>query len=185
MKVIIDQEIKSIALSHSIERMKYEYDRFKLNENQRKSMIIIGTLGQLAFKKLLEVNDVKFNFEFQAGKYDELDFELGGDIVEIKSSGYEHSFLHLNLLYSEDQLSRGLYKNFKYCVIIFLNGYNKLSKTIDIDLCTEAIIYGFIEFEDIKKYKQVRQFYGDDYKVPLTKLKDITELINKYKNEQN
>lgn len=184
MKIDIDDEIKELAINHSLERMNFEYDRFKLNDIQRRAMIIIGIIGELAFKKYLTNQNIDFNFEFQAGKYDNLDFEINNDILEIKSSGFEDNYYHLNLLYSNSQLQRGLRKNFKYCVVIFINGYDKLKKNINLIKCNQAIIYGYIEFNEIKKYKQLRKFYGDDYRVPLNKLKKINELIFKYKNEQ-
>ena len=109
-------------------------------------MIIIGTLGQIAFKEFLSNQNVEFDFEFQAGKYDDLDFEINNEIIEVKSSGYEDSYLHLNLLYSDSQLQRGIRKKFKYCVIIFINGYDKSNKTINLSNCNQAVIYGYIEF---------------------------------------
>jgi hypothetical protein len=59
----VTDEIKSEASKHSEERMKYEYNRFGLSNEKRKSMILIGTIGQLVFKDFLEANNVKFDFE--------------------------------------------------------------------------------------------------------------------------
>ena len=178
---IISQTIKTEANQHSEERMKFEYNRFGLSKEQRKSMILIGTIGQLIFKEYIIEQNVPFEFEYQAGQYDSMDFKLGEDIVEIKTSGYDNSFHHLNLLYSQDQFNAGLRKNFKYCVQMFVNGYSKNTKLLDLSLCVKCTIAGYITFEQVLNFKNERRFYGDDYKIPLTKLFDINNLINNYK----
>jgi len=86
-------------------------------------------------------------------------------------------FKGLNLLYSEDQFRSGLNKNFAYCVQIFVNGYNRKTKILDKELCDSATIAGYIPFPDIENYWQKRKFYGDDYKVPLTRLKIFNDFI--------
>ena len=178
---VISQSIKTEASRHSEERMKFEYNRFGLSAEQRKSMILIGTIGQLMFKEYIIEQDVPFEFEYQAGQYDSMDFKLGEDIVEIKTSGYDNSFRHLNLLYSQDQFDAGLRKNFKYCVQMFVNGYSKNTKLLDLFMCDKCTIAGYIPFERIQDFKKERQFYSDDYKIPLTILFDINNLINNYK----
>jgi hypothetical protein len=174
----IDENIKNEAYKHSLKRIEFEYDRFKLPIEQRISMILLGTIGQLIFKKYLDVNNIKYNFEYQAGKFDEIDFEVGGDIYEIKTSGFIGDFSRLNLLYSEGQFQRGMKKNYAYCVQIFIDGYNRFDKLLDLDISRNAVISGYIEFPKIAKYKQQRRFYGDDYKIPLGHLKDVNELFN-------
>lgn len=47
----ISDEMLSDAEEHSKERIKYEYNRAQYSYEQRISMIMIGTLGQLGFKK--------------------------------------------------------------------------------------------------------------------------------------
>ena len=101
----VSEDLKKEALIHSAKRMEFEYDRFDLSNQKRESMILIGTIGQLVFKEYLESQKVKFHFEYQSGKYDLMDFKLGGEIVEIKTSGYEETFKNLNLLYSIDQFN--------------------------------------------------------------------------------
>jgi len=178
---IISEGIKIEAHRHSEERMRFEYNRFGLSPEQRKSMILIGTIGQLIFREYITEQNIPFEFEYQAGQYDLMDFKLGGDIVEIKTSGYDSSFQHLNLLYSQDQFSTGLKKKFKYCVQMFVNGYLKNTKLLDLSLCDKCIITGYIPFDQIQNFKNEKQFYGDDYKIPLNKLLDINNLINSYK----
>lgn len=180
-KLEVTDLIKNEALIHSNQRMHFEYDRFRLSDEKRKSMILIGTIGQLMFKKYLEDNDIVFDFQLQAGQYDDLDFKIDDDIIEIKTSGFEDTFLKLNLLYSSDQYNDGMEKGFRYCVQLFINGYSRVTKLLDINNCNECYIAGYIHFEDIEKYPHERQHYGDDYKVPLNNLIDITELIRKYK----
>ena len=166
------------AINHSDERLKYEYNRFGLSNDKRKSMILIGTIGQLMFKKFLESRNINFDFEYQAGKYDAMDFSINNDIVEIKTSGYDYrGYKHLKLLYSEDQLQAGIDKGFKYCVQIFINGYNRADKLLIPDNCNSGTIAGFIPFLDIKKYPSQRRFFGDDYKVPIRNLLQIENLL--------
>lgn len=174
----IDKELITQAIQHSKDRMKYEYNRFGLSKDKRFSMILIGTIGQLIFKQFLESKNIDFKFEFQAGHYDDIDFKIKNKIIEIKTSGYSENYLSLNLLYSQDQLDRGLFKGYDYCVQIFINGYDRRTQLMDINQCNQAVISGYIEFNKIKNFKNFKQYYGDDYKVPLNNLKNILDLIN-------
>ena len=174
----VDNELKNEALAHRDERIKYEYNRFGLDIEKRKSMILIGTIGQLVFKKFLKENKVKFDFEFQAGRYDNIDFVITNKIYEIKCSGFKDSYNHMNIFYAKDQFSRGINKGYDYCVQIFINGYDKKTKLLDIDECDLAVIFGYIEFPKIKEFKNPnKRYYGDDYKVPLFHLKDLKTLL--------
>lgn len=178
IQIKIDTDLMKIASEHSEERLKFEYDRFGFSLEQRKSMILIGTLGQLLFKKFLEDNNVVFDFEFQAGKYDKKDFQINGKIIEIKCSGFNDKYQHMNLLYSEDQFDNGLKKKFEYCIQIFINGYDKSTKLLDMTKCTDSVIFGYIEFGDIKNFKNPKmRYYGDYYKVSLDSLKPISKLL--------
>lgn len=174
----ISQALIKEAIRHSEERIKYEFNRFKLSNEKRKSMIIIGTIGQLIFKSFLKSRNVQFDFEYQAGKYDIMDFSINNEIVEIKTSGYDYKgYKHLNLFYSEDQLQAGIAKGFKYCVQIFINGYNRADKLLIPDNCNSGTIAGYVPFLDIKNYPSPRKFFGDDYTVPLKKLINIENLL--------
>ena len=62
----IDREIITEALGHSKQRMNYEYDRFKLPESSRMNMVLIGTIGQLIFRKFLNKNNIEHSFEYLA-----------------------------------------------------------------------------------------------------------------------
>lgn len=175
--ISIDENLKEIAYEHAQERLKFEYDRFRLSNEQRKSMIVIGSIGQLLFKKYLEEKNIDFKFEFQAGTYDRLDFCVNKKIIEIKSSGIADEHRHMNLLYTKDQFMTGIRKNFEYCVQIFINGYNKSTKLLDRKKCTTGILYGYIKFLQIKEFKNPSmKYYGDYYKVPLGNLKSIENL---------
>ena len=178
----ISKEIIEEANKHSSERMQFEYNRFKLSSEQRKTMILIGTIGQLLFKEYVTEQKVPFEFEYQAGSYDAMDFKLGQDIVEIKTSGYEDNvgFEYLNLLYNKDQFDGGIRKGFKYCVLLFINGYSRKTKLLNLSQCSKGIIAGYIPFEKIQEFPNAKQFYGDDFKVPLAKFSDIKQLTDNY-----
>jgi len=108
-------------------------------------------------------------------------FKLYKDIVEIKTSGYDDSFINLNLLYSANQFKVGIYKGFKFCIQLFVNGYSRLTKLLNVSKCNKCIIAGYVPFEEIKNYPNNKQFYGNDFKIPVNNLINIKELINKYK----
>lgn len=173
----IDDEMKDLAVAHCEERMRYEYNRFGFGDRKRKNMILIGTLGQLIFKKYLDGRHIVYDYQLQAGKYDDFDFEIGGEKYEIKTSGYTADFSKLHLLYSRDQYESGLSKEFKYCVQIFVDGFDLKERMLDIEKSTSATIAGYIEFDNIANYRQNKKFYGDDYSVPLSDLKDIEALL--------
>ena len=61
----IDKNLIVSAINHSKDRMNYEYNRFNQNNTFRLNMILIGTLGELVFKKYLEViiKPMKWNFK--------------------------------------------------------------------------------------------------------------------------
>ena len=89
-QLAVDASLGQEAYEHAKKRLGFEYDRFHLATEQRVSMITIGTIGQLVFKKYLESNDVDFHFQLQYGKYDDYDFTIQNRIVEVKSSGYNN-----------------------------------------------------------------------------------------------
>ena len=181
VEIVVDEGIKHLAIKHSAERMQYEYDRFGFNQERRENMILVGTVGQLIFKKFLEDNHIPFDYELQAGNYDNFDFILNDDIFEIKTSGYFGSFNMLNLLYSRDQYMSGLSKGFKYCVQIFIDGLDDKTRLVDISKTSHAVIVGCIEFKNISRYRNYRQYRGDDYKVPLSELTSILSVLKNYK----
>ena len=49
VEILVDESIKNLAIEHSAERMQYEYNRFGFNNEKRKNMILVGTIGQLIF----------------------------------------------------------------------------------------------------------------------------------------
>ena len=77
VEILVDESMKRLAIEHSAERMQYEYDRFGFNNEKRRNMILVGTIGQLIFKKFLDDNKVKYDYELQAGNYDNFDFVIG------------------------------------------------------------------------------------------------------------
>lgn len=183
MKIIIDKDMKNEALSHTKERIKYEYDRFSLSLEERLNYILIGTIGQLAFRKYLIENNIPFDWEFQAGKYDEMDFLVSDKIIEIKTSGYDETegYAKLNMIYNTDQYERGKHKNYSYCVQIFINGYNRKNRELDIIKCNTAILAGCINFELIQqKYIPQSSTYTTIYKIPLNDLKRIDDIFKNH-----
>ena len=177
--VLIDDKMRSFAKDHTKDRMQTAYDRFKLTPQQRESMILLGTVGELVFSKFLDDNKIKHEHEFRVMQYaDDGDFIINGKIIETKCSGYGDSFNHMNLLYSQDQFTSGCRKNFDYCVQIFINGYDKQTRILDLDKCTIGTIAGYIEFGDIAKHKNPHmRYFGDYYKVSLSALKPIYSLL--------
>jgi hypothetical protein len=177
----ISEAVKEQAAVYANQRWKYEYNRFGFAGDRRKDMILLGSVGELMFQQHLEINNVKYDFEFQAGKYDDMDFKIGYDIIEIKTSGYTNSFNHLNLLYSESQFVAANVKNFKYCVQVFVNGLCQETKKIKYRDINTAHIAGYISFRDMENYKQLPKWHGDDYKIPLKNLKNIENLLKRPK----
>jgi hypothetical protein len=168
----ISDEMLSDAEEHSKERIKYEYNRAQYSYEQRISMITIGTLGQLGFKKILDDIKIKYSYQLQAGAFDDYDFNINNKICEIKTSGYDHSgWERLNLLYSKDQYEAGLAKRFDYCFQLFVNGYNRNIRLLDLKKCNTLIIAGFMKFSEIELFKNKKMmFWGDYYKVPIDNL---------------
>ena len=181
VSLTISEAIKEQAVIYSNKRFKYEYNRFNFSQSKRKEMILIGSIGELMFQQFLEINNVKYDFEFQAGQYDDMDFQIGYDKIEIKTSAFADSYKHLNLLYSESQFTVAKVKNFKYCVQIFINGLCQKTKKIKYRDINTAKIAGYMSFRDIENYKQIPQWHGDDYKVPLKHLKDVHFFVKPYK----
>lgn len=175
----ISQRIKNEALEHAQERMQYEYNRFNLTNEQRQSMILIGTIGQLVFREYLDANNIEYEYEMQAGQYDAMDFKINDEIVEIKTSGFGDSYSHMNIFYSDDQYRSAIRKGFVYCVQIFIEGYNKDTKLLDLNACNNAYIAGYIRFENFPQFRNSnKRYFGDDYKIPLAQLNPIEQLIN-------
>ena len=95
--------------------------------------------------------------------------------------------------------------NFSYDNQVFdvnllnLNSWmNKISETrlnsnhqnyklkLNLDKFNTLNIAGYIEFDKIQDYKNPEpRFWGDHYKVPILKLKDINKLLSKIKNDKN
>ena len=92
----IEEEILTEAMNHSQRRIEFEYNRFGLSRNHRINMILIGTIGQLIFKKFLDKENIDHKFEYQAGQYDNFDFTINNKIFEIKTSGYNVNYKRLN-----------------------------------------------------------------------------------------
>ena len=110
---LVTEDVKEITRTHSLERIKYEFDRFGLDKEKRIQMIELGTLGQLIFKQYLDQEGLIYDFEFQAGNYDDKDFQVWESIVEIKTSGYSEKdgYSNLNAIYNHNQMQHAERKN--------------------------------------------------------------------------
>lgn len=179
VKIDINKDLVEVAVNHSKERIKFEYNRFGLSYEQRIDMIVIGCIGELVFKKYLEERGVAFEQEFQAGKYDRFDFKINEKIVEIKTSGYliDPVQERLNLLYNKDQYENLNRENYSYCIQIFISGFDRLNKKFVKENCREAFIAGYLEFKDISGFPCTTSTYTPAYRVPLKYLKDISQLF--------
>lgn len=174
----IDKNLIVSAINHSKDRMNYEYNRFNQNNTFRLNMILIGTLGELVFKKYLEGNNQAYEMEFQAGKFDSFDFIINNKIIEIKTSGYDKDgFEHLNLLYNSNQYQQSQNKGYDYVVLIFINGFNRDTQSLDINAVNRATIIGYIPFDAIKNYPPTRNRYYSNHKVALNNLRDLDEIL--------
>jgi hypothetical protein len=178
-KLIVEKLLGIEAYEHAKNRLGFEYDRFHLATEQRLSMITVGTVGQLVFKKYLEANNIEFDFQLQYGKYDDYDFKINNRIVEVKSSGYKKpdEWRKLNGIYNASQLEQAIAKKYFCSVQIFLNGYDKVNKLFNIAKCDTAIIAGWIEIEAIAKINPKYLPHGRAHLIPLTELKPIKALL--------
>lgn len=178
-QLTVSADLGKEGYEHAKNRLGFEYDRFHLATEQRLSMITMGTIGQLVFKKYLESKDVSFEFQLQYGKYDDYDFKIKNKIVEVKSSGYKDSndWMKLNAIYNASQLEHAKVKNFYCSVQIFLNGYDKATKIFSIEKCDTAIIAGWLEINEISKTPARSLPFGNTHLIPLSQLKDIKTLI--------
>jgi hypothetical protein len=178
-KLIVGKDIGEQAYEHSKNRLGFEYDRFHLGTEQRLSMIVLGTIGQLVFKEFLETNKVPFQFQLQYGKFDDYDFKIRNEIVEVKSSGYKKpdEWMKLNGIYNASQLEQAIAKKFYCSVQVFLNGYDKVNKLFNIAKCDTAIIAGWLEINEIAKTDTKYLPHGKAHLIPLNQLKDIKLLI--------
>ena len=178
-KLFVEANLGIEAYEHAKNRLGFEYDRFHLATEQRISMITIGTLGQLVFKKYLESKNVPFEFQLQYGKYDDYDFKIKNEIVEVKSSGFRNpdEWMKLNGIYNASQLEQAIAKKYYCSVQIFLNGYDKVNKLFNIAKSDTAIIAGWLEIEEIAKTDAKYLPHGKAHLIPLEKLKPIGTLL--------
>ena len=178
-KLIVDENLGKEAYEHAKNRLGFEYNRFNLATEQRLSMITLGTVGQLVFKKFLETSKIPFEFQLQYGKYDDYDFKIENRIIEVKSSGYKNpdGWMKLNGIYNASQLEQAIAKKYYCSVQIFLNGYDKVNKLFNIATCDTAIIAGWLEIEEIAKTGAKYLPHGRAHLIPLSQLKDVKSLL--------
>ena len=77
VNINIDENLIYTAKDHSKKRMAYEYNRSGYDLDTRLSMVTLGTIGQLGFKKYLNIlGNIDYKFQLQAGNYDDFDFRI-------------------------------------------------------------------------------------------------------------
>jgi len=69
-------------------------------------------------------------------------------------------------------------KKFEYVVQIFINGYDRKARKLNIDNVNKAFIAGYIKFDSVKNFPLVQNIYHSNYKVSLNALDDIKEIID-------
>ena len=177
-EIAISAEIAQMANNHALERIKFEYDRFGLPTNSRISMITIGTIGQLVFKIYLEQQEIPFEFQMQAGKFDDYDFTIDGKKIEVKTSGFENEndWRNLNAIYNVNQMKAAVFKKYTASVQIFVNGYDKSARTFDYTKCNYGIIAGWQFIDYIASVPKINLPLGDAHLVPLNNLFPIEKL---------
>jgi len=176
LEIPIQPHVIDEASIHAAKRLSFEFDRFKLDNSLRVSMITLGTIGQIVFRDYLKSHDFDFEFQLQAGKYDEFDFKINDKIIEVKTSGYENQsrWKALNGIYNFDQYRNALAKNFFCFVQVFISGYDKKTKALDLSKCKHAVIAGWLKISDIGSFP-IRQLpLGDAFLIPISSLKEMS-----------
>ncbi len=179
IKLKISSQLVVGARAHAEQRLKFEFDRFGLSDQQRLSMITLGTIGQMIFEDFLLAREIDHDFEQQAGNYDNFDFRIGGRIVEVKTSGFGggQEWQFLNAIYNESQLIVALHKGFFATVQIFINGYDRVTKILSCDNCIDAVIVGWIEVSEISMFPAKNLGYAAAHVIPLNDLHPIESLL--------
>lgn len=176
LEIEIQPHVIDEAVKHASARLGFEFDRFKLDKSLRISMITLGTIGQLVFRDYLMSQGVKFEFQFQAGKYDDFDFKINDRVIEVKTSGYENPsrWKALNGIYNVDQHRNSLRKNFYCFVQIFINGYDKKTKALDLATCNHAVIAGWLKISEIANFPIRHLPFGDAFLIPILSLNEMS-----------
>ncbi len=176
MEIHIQPHVIDEASNHATKRISFEFDRFNLDNTLRVSMITLGTIGQVVFKDYLRSCGFDFEFQLQAGKYDDFDFKINNKKVEVKTSGYESQskWKTLNGIYNFDQYQNALGKNYFCFVQVFISGYDKKSKALDLSKCKHAVIAGWLKVSDIASFP-IRQLpFGDAFLIPISSLNEMS-----------
>lgn len=180
LELTVSKDLVEEAVLHAKNRIQYEFDRFHLKTEQRLSMITIGTVGQLIFKKYLESKSIDFKFQLQYGKYDDYDFEISKKIIEVKTSGYKlpNEWKKLNGIYNASQMENALLKNYYASVQIFINGYDKVNKLFNANNCNQGVICGWLSINEINKYPTKYLPFGKAHLFPVDNMNSIESLFS-------
>jgi len=183
LEIGIQPRVLDEATTHAAARLGFEYDRFKLDKSLRVSMITLGTIGQIIFRDYLMSQAVKFEFQLQAGRYDDFDFKVDNKIIEIKTSGYESGskWKTLNGIYNFDQYTNALMKNFYCFVQVFISGYDIKTKILDLSKCNRAVLAGWLEISDIATFPIRKLPFGDAYLIPVSSMNQMGTFKKNFK----
>jgi len=174
----ITKSLLMMARQEANRRMSFGFrGQYQMSERYKFNMIFISCIGELIFQDFLKNNNIQFSIIDPDFPGREL--RINDAIVEIRTSGYDKNFYHLNLIYNDIQYAESINKNITYVVQIFINGYDYINKIIDDTKCSIANIAGYIMFSDIVKYPIIQNIYRPNYRISLNELKDIKEIMIK------
>ena len=176
MEISIQPHVIDEATTHAAVRLGFEFDRFKLDQSLRVSMITLGTIGQIIFRDYLMSQGFEFEFQLQAGKYDDFDFKIKDKIIEVKTSGFEDQskWKTLNGIYNVNQHQNALRKDFYCFVQVFISGYDKKTKALDLSKCKHAVLAGWLKISDIASFP-IRQLpFGAAFLIPIDSLNEMS-----------
>jgi len=133
----------------------------------------IGQIGQLAFKKYLQQQQIPFEEDQAIGRSDQYDFKINDKLFDIKTNVRKKSIQHIKGNFKLLLLKKQLGKHADYYIWILLNQE-------DIYHINKAYIVGFLNKEQLQKYATVQKIEGIDAlwippedTIPIQELKNV------------
>lgn len=195
--VDVDQSMRHDALSFAKEIIltKNQYSRLLPNKikntndidmkiNTEIQRTYVGKLGEIAFKKFLEEkgkivpSDEMFAVYEGESNVDSFDFiTKSGKTVDVKT-GFRH--IHTRLLVNTDQFDN-IPKNYYVGIKLNAEDIDSENKLVDWDKISIATIFGYSDYEYMKKYAPIKDFgEGPARCVSYNKLLGIDKLLNDF-----
>lgn len=163
---ILDEFIQR-AEKYAKDSLSYTYDRFKLDNSERKNKIIVGKIGEECALKVFNDNQIScLPDETSHKEIDYFDFISKDKSIDIKTCSQA---FHKRLLVVKDKFDT--YKKHDYYIGIRINMARRI-----------AIIYGYANMSDIQTADVENQGYKDNYSILLDDLRPIEELLEKLKD---